>query len=572
MIDDLDLRLRRRLGIFYTPRNVAEAICNWAIRSTSDTILDPSYGGCVFFAAAIDRLRELSSKDAMCNLYGADVDPKAKRYLSLLGDRRKALSSHFFDADFMSLRTSDFPTLFDSVIGNPPYVRHHKMSQKTMKAARRATSWCALPETSSYWAYFVLHATKFLRKDGRLGMVLPGAFLAADYAAGVWAHLLANFSDVRVMLVRASVFGDAEERCVVLLADGYGGSCAAPNYLIVDTFDALGAACTPKRSSERTRRTVVSSDAWPLPLLSPAQRRLFDELSARADVCDLGTLAKIRIGVVTGANEFFVLSQAQVQALDLSRGPLLPIFSSSRQLRRLSVGESDLEALANAGIASLLLDAGPATRSQAVRNYVRSPRAARVKTRFKCRSREPWFSIADTKVPDAFLTYVNHFSPRLVLNLAEATSTNAVHRVWWTKRLNKERKQLLSLASLTSLFGLSAELSGRSIGGGALKVEIGDASRLLVVAPAKCPTGIGAACTEANQALDNSDWELARETADNFVLGKVLKLPALKIAQLRAAHDRLMQVRIETAGATPRRPSRRPPRRRTVGVQREQRR
>ncbi len=172
---EFDLRLRKRLGIFYTPRGVADAICSWAIRSTTDVILDPSYGGCVFFAAAIERLRELSTRDAARNLYGADVDPKARRFLSLLGNRRKALAKHFHEADFMTLRPSDFPSLFNGVIGNPPYVRHHKMNKRTIAHARRATSWCKLPETSSYWAYFLLHASTFLRPGGRMGMVLPGA-------------------------------------------------------------------------------------------------------------------------------------------------------------------------------------------------------------------------------------------------------------------------------------------------------------------------------------------------------------------------------------------------------------
>lgn len=565
MINDLDLRLRKRLGIFYTPRSVAEAICSWAIRSASDVILDPSYGGCVFFAAAIDRLRALSSADATRNLYGADIDPKAKRFLSLLGGHRNALGSHFHEADFMTLRTTDFPTLFDSIIGNPPYVRHHKMTQKTMTAARRATSWCELPETSSYWAYFTLHATKFLRKGGRLGMVLPGAFLAADYAAPVWTHLLANFVSVRVMLVRASVFGDAEERCVVLLADGYGGSCLAPTYLVVDTFEALATACNPTPTLLRVRSKATSVGAWPLPLLSTAQRELFGELQGRPEVRKLGTMAKIRIGVVTGANDFFVLSPERVRELGLSHAPLLPIFSSSRQLRTLAVDDRDLAALADAQVAALLLNVGRATRSKAVERYVQSARAARARTRFKCRSRDPWFVLRDTKVPDAFLTYVNHFSPRLTLNFTEATCTNAIHRIWWTVRLKQERRRLLSLASLSSLFGLSAELCGRSVGGGALKVEIGDAAELLIVAPSKLPGGVEEACKEADRALSSFDWELARTTADDFVLRKVLRLSTAKIELLRAAHDRLMQVRLETAGATPRRPSRNPPRRRTAG-------
>lgn len=560
MIDDLDLGLRRRLGIFYTPRSVAAPICNWAIRSASDTILDPSYGGCVFFAAAIERLNLLSSRDATRNLYGADVDPSAKRYLSLLGRRQRALADHFHEADFMTLRPSDFPSLFDSIIGNPPYVRHHKMTKRAMRIAQKATSWCELPETSSYWAYFVLHATTFLRQGGRLGMVLPSALLTADYATAVWRHLLGSFRSVQVMLVRASVFGDAEERCIVLLADGFGGSCSAPTYLVVDTFDALAQACSPSDNDP-----IPSLLAWPLPLLTQKQHAVWERVCSSVHVRKLGELAKIRIGVVTGANDFFVLSRDKVQKFGLSRAPLQPVLSSSRQLRTLAVHGSDLELLAKADIACLLLNVRPTTRSAAAQRYLSSRNGERIKTRFKCRSREPWFSIADTKVPDAFLTYVNHFSPRLVLNLADATSTNAIHRVWWNGAMTFERKQLFALASLSSLFGISAELRGRSIGGGALKVEIGDAAELLVTAPNKIPRGVANACKDASRSLELFDWEGARRVADEFVLGKVLRLSGKDIELLRAAHDRLRQVRIETAGAVPRRPSRRPPKKRSLG-------
>jgi adenine-specific DNA-methyltransferase len=548
--DGADWRARRRMGIFYTPRNVADAICQWAIRSRDDVVLDPSYGGCVFFASAIERLHTFFAPDARRNLFGTDVDPRAKRFLSLLGADRAWSAAHFLDADFLTLRSSDFPVQFDSVVGNPPYVRHHKMSQKTVRAARKATAWCELPETSSYWAYFLLHATRFLKAGGRLGMVLPGAFLTADYAVKVKKHLLASFAQVRVILVRASVFGDAEERCVVLLADGYGGACRAASHLVVDTFEALTSACVTRSGLECAGDGDVP---WPMSLLSEPQRLRYDQVRRLPGVCALGDVAKIRIGVVTGANDFFVLSPSRIRELGMTRMRMLPIFSSGRQLRVLSVAGADVEALAEADVPSRLFRVPEGAGGAAARRYVQSAQAVAVMRRYKCRTREPWYVIADTRVPDAFLTYVNHYAPRLVLNLASATSTNAIHRVWWAQRMSPNVRRVLALSSLTSLSGLSAELCGRSIGGGALKVEIADAAKLLVVSAGGSIDGVAEACSKADAALLASDWEGARAIADAFILRGMLGVGSAGIVELRAAHDRLMQVRLDTAGATPRR-------------------
>jgi adenine-specific DNA-methyltransferase len=43
---DSDLKRRRALGIYYTPAALTEAISYWAVRTKSDTALEPSFGGC----------------------------------------------------------------------------------------------------------------------------------------------------------------------------------------------------------------------------------------------------------------------------------------------------------------------------------------------------------------------------------------------------------------------------------------------------------------------------------------------------------------------------------------------
>ena len=46
-------------GGYYTPPELATWLCQWAIRSKDDQILEPSCGNGIFLSAAIRRLKEL---------------------------------------------------------------------------------------------------------------------------------------------------------------------------------------------------------------------------------------------------------------------------------------------------------------------------------------------------------------------------------------------------------------------------------------------------------------------------------------------------------------------------------
>jgi adenine-specific DNA methylase len=79
--------------------------------------------------------------------------------------------------------------------------------------------------------------------------------------------------------------------------------------------------------------------------------------------------------------------------------------------------------------------------------------------------------------PELFLTYMSHIAPRLVVNEAGATHTNTVHGVFLSDPLLAEP---LAAAFLNSATLLSCELEGRSYGGGVLKLEPGEAVRVLI--------------------------------------------------------------------------------------------
>lgn len=114
---------------------------------------------------------------------------------------------------------------------------------------------------------------------------------------------------------------------------------------------------------------------------------------------------------------------------------------------------------------------------ESVRAYLDSSGGQRVRTGYKCRNRTPWYVVPDVKTPDAFLSYMCGDAPLLVANRAKCACTNSVHAVRLTDGVGISELQRAWTGCLTRL---SCEIEGHPLGGGLLKIEPREASRILL--------------------------------------------------------------------------------------------
>jgi hypothetical protein len=267
---------RQRLGQVPTPPELAEAMARWVLARTPRprTMLEPGAGGWAFSRAAHALRPDLQ-------ITGVELDPTQPM---LPGARRIV-------GDFLQDDTIAGP--FDAILCNPPYVRHHHLETAYKRALGRRYGTSGLAGTH---VHFLLRALELAAPGARIAFLTGAEWLDARYGADVRRRLIER-GWLRALLVadpREEIFPGVLSTAAVLLLEATPGDEAihATNLSRRELLDAIVA---PERAPRR-----------PAPPPEP-------------DSIPLGTLFRVRRGIATGANAFFVLDDDAVRAHALPR-------------------------------------------------------------------------------------------------------------------------------------------------------------------------------------------------------------------------------------------------------------
>ncbi|MBL6458844.1 SAM-dependent DNA methyltransferase [Belnapia sp. T6] len=448
-------------GAYFTPDPVARSLVRWAVRSEADRLLDPACGSGHFVAL---------------HFRSVGIEQNSRSAAEAI---RRAPAALIHDGDFFTWaeRTTE---RFECAAGNPPFIRYQTFKGEVRQ---RAQALCTalgadFSGLSSSWAPFLVATASLLKKGGRMAFVVPAEIGHAPYSAPLIEYLVGHFTRVHIVAVREKLFPELAEDCWLLHADGYGGKTAHIAFTALDRFTPCD---TPPKATIRVPVTEWRGD-WNRrlrPYLMPAAvRDLYQALAAGAGARRLSEVALVGIGYVTGANEFFHLRPSQAERWGIPDALLHPTVRNGRALPEARLTPGDVAAWRRGDEPSFLLKLSKGSELPAsVKQYLATEEAREAKKAYKCRVRDPWYSVPDVRVPDFFLTYMSGRQVGLVRNEAGATCTNSVHAVQLKSK--SALKDLLKLRE-SPLFQLSSELEGHPLGGGMLKLEPREAGRILL--------------------------------------------------------------------------------------------
>ena len=206
----IDKSVKESEGQFFTPRNVINTIIAAINLKETDKIIDSACGSGGFLVEALKKVEDIIDKRgnecgwndaaklaqwqacAIKNFRGIEKDPflakLSKSYMAILGDGKGGI----FREDTLDLpskwssQTQNEIKLdsFDILLANPPFGKNikvegkEKLSQFTLAKKEDKKGKQSLVKTGNVSTLFLERNMQFLRKGGKLGIILPEPYFA----------------------------------------------------------------------------------------------------------------------------------------------------------------------------------------------------------------------------------------------------------------------------------------------------------------------------------------------------------------------------------------------------------
>ena len=513
-------------GGFYSPdplvHRCLERVAQLVGGRTSLRVLEPSAGDGAF-VRGIARCEALAPAVAAVVAIEPDVDEAAK-CLRALDDGH--LAGHVVTDSAIAWAATTHET-FDCAVGNPPYLRFQFLGEddkrRLPELERRAG--VSFSGVTNLWIPLLIGALGRLDVGGAFAFIVPTECFTGVSAGVLRTWLVRNTEHLRFDLFPSGSFPGALQEVTIL-----SGTRRDP----VDTCARCELHEHPAtgRSTATTHLIPPSPRPWTRYLLTPAQVDAFEEASQLTAVVPLGQVAKFEVAAVTGANGFFTVDASTVRAFDLWRWttPLVPRIRHARGLRYTTADSACTEA---AGARAFLLDFAldrpdPTCNADALR-YLESGARDGLPQRYKCRIREPWYRVPSIRAGRLMMSKRSHRGPRVVRNDAGVVTTDTIYRGAMVGAFDGRDCDLVA-AFHGSLTMLSAEIEGRSFGGGVLELVPSEVARLVVAMPqgfgveldrldavartaASDPCGIDVLVDETDRLLVEADFGMTSELA-----------------------------------------------------------
>lgn len=500
-------------GGYYTPSDLATFLVRWVGHNNPTDILEPSCGDGVFFKPVADLI-------PAAHVTGFELDPveakKATTAARQAGLREVGIRSD----DFLGWAVDairDGRAQFDAVLGNPPFIRYQYLPPLFQERAEIifAALGCKFTKHTNAWVPFILASFALLRPGGRLAMVVPAEIINVTHAQSLRTYLGANARRLVVIDPEELWFEGTLQGAVLLMvekkahpeehAEGLGMyPVKGRNFLNLDPEDVF-------RSPQSINGKTIAGK-WTRALLSPSTRSLLDGLVDNGNVRRFNQVADVAVGIVTGANKFFLVKDETVEQFGLQQWAH-PMFGRSEHCPGIVYDERQHLMNANKGNPTnfIWFQDRDVEESVSGKRYIEQGEEENLHTRYKCRIRSPWYSVPSVYATEIGMLKRSHNAPRLILNQLRAYTTDTAYRI----RLKEGTAEQFVYGFINGLTALSAELEGRHYGGGVLELVPSEIEKLLVPPPLKVRPKI----PELDEAIRTMPMDAVLERQTQRTLG-----------------------------------------------------
>lgn len=458
-------------GGYYTPEDLASFLTRWVSPKSGTRVLEPSCGDGAFFPTL---------QDTGASVTAFELSPKEAAKASARGLSNCTVHNR----DFLGWALENRGGQFDAVIGNPPFVRYQYLPAAFQANAERvfARLDCKFTKHTNAWVPFILASMDLLRPGGRLAMVVPSEIVHVMHAQSLRTYLGEQCRRIVIVDPQEIWFEGTLQGAVLLMAEKKASPEVHGEGLGIHRVagrDFLRQDPEAVFNMPRAINGKTVEGKWTRALVPPATLAILDAIETSDNFCRFNDAAKVDVGIVTGANKFFLVTDEVVKQNGLEKWAH-PMFGRSDHCP--GVIYDDAQHARNAATGKptnfLWLDRS-VEESAKGRAYIASGENEDLHKRYKCRIRSPWYTVPSVHATEVGMLKRSHETPRLILNRAGAYTTDTAYRI----RALRGTADALVYGFYNALTALSAELEGRHYGGGVLELVPSEIEKLLLPAP-----------------------------------------------------------------------------------------
>lgn len=465
-------------GGYYTPLDLAAFLVRWVSSIEPEHVLEPSCGDGAFFVEASKHLNP-------ANVTGFELNHEEARKAFICGKEAGLNNLTVHNEDFLGWAVKNLRTKsrkFDAVLGNPPFIRYQYLPKEFQDLSESIFSAldCKFTKHTNAWVPFILASISMLRPGGRLAMVVPSEIIHVAHAQSLRTFLGLECRRIVIIDPEELWFEDTLQGAVLLMAEKKMVSAIQGDGLVIQPVrgrDFLRSESSDifERGESINGKTVAGK--WTRAILDQSTRDIIDELENHAAVKRFNEIADVDVGIVTGANKFFLVDDRTVDDFNLSKWAH-PMFGRSQHCPGIIYDDAQHAANAAKGNPTnfLWFQGKDIAQNSKVRAYIKLGEEDQLHTRYKCRMRKPWYTVPSIYATEVGMLKRSHNTPRLILNRIKALTTDTAYRI----RIIEGTARELVYSFINPLTALSAELEGRHYGGGVLELVPSEIEKLLI--------------------------------------------------------------------------------------------
>ena len=399
---------RKKYAQFFTPKKIAEFMCQWVLQGKQKTrVLEPAYGLGIFS-------RVLAQNSTLC-VDAYEID----RLIFASAVTARPNGVNLRNEDYF---TCDWNTKYDAIVCNPPYLKFHDYDNATYIPDVNSHLGTKLNGFTNLYTLFLLKSIAQLQEGGRLAYIIPSEFLNSDYGVEVKRALIESNTLQHIIVVDFTecAFDDALTTACILLCERATSSVSV-RFSLVNNIDGLNSCF-----SEYVEYNTSELDAnikW---------KSYYEEGNSRKynHLVPFSKFAKVSRGIATGANDFFTFKPSKADDYDIPEECLMPCICKAVDAPQTFFTQNEFTKLLNGDKTVYLFNGSTAPDNTSVLRYIHLGEELGINKRYLTASRSPWYAIENRPPAPIWVSVFNRSGLRFIRNEANIYNLTTFHCVY----------------------------------------------------------------------------------------------------------------------------------------------